>query len=588
MKPSRKQLLVVFLAVTAVPAALAGWLAWRMLAQDRIMANERLRELLERRADEVVQSVSRALGALAQDSRSMPPGAIRAIGAPLAYAAQPRLLPEAPAHVFSTGERAEFRAAQPEDAIAFYRKLTASPQASIRAGAWLRLARTFRKLGKLAEAMQSYRQLCGIGDAAAGGAPAPLAGQWAICAMHEEAGRTGELRTEGAALRAMLDSGRYSLSRDTYEAYAEDAARWSGQPRPVVSEALADAGLSQPSGAGSGWFRGQFITWVSVDNQTLLLTPDYAARLLPAGPVRVRFAAKAEKNEVLRRAEDTALPWTLAVALTDPASELEAFAMRRQLLFWLLGLVTTLAIGGSYLGWRLIRRELALAQMQADIVAAVSHEFRTPLTSMRQVSAALSEGRVLDEERKQAYYVALARATDRLHRLVEALLDFGRMESGVMPYRMESLDLAAIAAGAAGDFESEAAAKGFILHSEIPARAVPVKGDAEALRRVLWNLLDNAVKYSGESREVWVSLSRNGTEASMRVVDRGIGIPVDEQRKVFQKFFRGAASRESRIQGTGIGLAMVDRIVRAHGGRVSLESQLGGGSTFTIQLPVEE
>jgi hypothetical protein len=286
LKPSRKQVLVVFLAVTAVPAALAGWLAWRLLAQDRIMANERLRDLLDRRADEVVQSVSRALGALAQDSRGIPSGAVEATGAPPAYAAQPRQLPEAPVHVFSTGERTEFRAAHPEDAIGSYRKLTASTQASIRAGAWLRLARTFRKLGKLAESMQAYRQLSRIDDAAAGGAPAPLAGQWAICVMHEEAGRTGELRMEGAALRAMLDAGRYSLSRDTYEAYAEDAARWSGKPRPVVSEALADAALSQPSGAGSGWFRGQFITWVSVDKRTLLLAPDSAARLLPAGAVR--------------------------------------------------------------------------------------------------------------------------------------------------------------------------------------------------------------------------------------------------------------------------------------------------------------
>ncbi len=127
LKPSRKQLLVVFLAVAVVPAALAGWLAWRLLAQDRIMAQERLHELLERRADEVVQSVSRALGALAQDSPNLPPGAVRAIGAPLAYAAQPWLLPEAPAHVFSPGERAEFRAAQSEDAIAFYRKSDGIP-----------------------------------------------------------------------------------------------------------------------------------------------------------------------------------------------------------------------------------------------------------------------------------------------------------------------------------------------------------------------------------------------------------------------------------------------------------------------------
>ena len=122
------------------------------------------------------------------------------------------------------------------------------------------------------------------------------------------------------------------------------------------------------------------------------------------------------------------------------------FATQRRLLVWLFGLVAAVGAGGGYLGWRLIRRELELARMQADIVAAVSHEFRTPLTSMRQISAALSEGRVPGDERRQAYYDALARATSRLHKLVEDLLDFGKMESAAMPYRMESIDLAALTA----------------------------------------------------------------------------------------------------------------------------------------------
>jgi signal transduction histidine kinase len=345
--------------------------------------------------------------------------------------------------------------------------------------------------------------------------------------------------------------------------------------------------LSRPSGAGARRFRGQLVTWIAADNRVVLLTEDHAAGLLPAGSVRVRFAAQAGKDEALRRAEDTGLPWTIAVALADPAKEQQGVAVRRQLLFWLFGAVAVLGAGGSYLGWRLIRRELALAQMQADIVAAVSHEFRTPLTSMRQVSGALGEGRVPDEDRRQAYYRALARATERLQRLVEDLLDFGRMQSNAMPYRMEPLNLAALAASTAADFAVEAAARGFTLHAEIPSAEVAVKGDAEALRRAVWNLLDNAVKYSGESHEAWVNLSRNGNEAFLRVTDRGIGIPRDEQREVFHKFFRGAASRQAHIGGSGIGLAMVDHIVRAHRGRITLESRPGTGSTFAIRLPLE-
>jgi signal transduction histidine kinase len=354
------------------------------------------------RADEAIQTLKRSLGALTRDLSDLPPGGVKTLGVSLAYAIQPRLLPEAPAQVFSPGEQAEFRSPPSEGAVTFYRKLTASPTAAIRAGAWMRLARMLRKLGRRSEAIEAYRQLSRIEDTATGGAPAALAGRWAICRMLEEAGRAGELRTEGEALRELLNSGQYSLSRDIYEAYAEDAARWSGRPRPVIREALADAALSRPSGAGAGPFRGRLVTWIVADNRVVLLTEDHAAGLLPAGPVRVRFAAQAETNESLRRAEDTGLPWTLAVALTDPAKEQQGLAVRRQLLFWLFGVVAVLGVGGSYLGWRLIRRELALAQMQADIVAAVSHEFRTPLTSMRQVSAALSEGRVAGEDRNPA------------------------------------------------------------------------------------------------------------------------------------------------------------------------------------------
>ncbi len=553
-----------------------------------MIANERLRDLRERRADEVVQSLSRFLSTLAEETRGLPPGTIKSPDAPLAYSPQPQPLPEAPVETFLAAERAEFGAAQTGDAISLYRKLTRSPAPAIRAGAWIRLARTFRKLGRREEAIQAYRQLAEVEGAAAGGAPAPLAGQWAVCTMLAETGQPAEIKKEGEALRALLDSGRYSLSRDVYEAYAEDAAGWSGKPRPIVREALADAAFSRPSGSGAARFRGQLITWIQVDNRTELLTEDHAARLLPAGTARVRFATQATGDEALRRAEDTGLPWTLAVALANPAQELKSFDSRRRLLVGLLGLVAAISAGGVYLGWRLIRRELSLARMQADMVAAVSHEFRTPLTSMSQVSAALSEGRVPDEARRQSYYDALARATSRLHRLVENLLDFGRMESGGMPYRMESIDLAALAARVGDDFESETADERFTLRRQIPSADVPVKGDTEALRRALWNLLDNAVKYSGGSAEATVSLLHKGSEAALSVSDHGIGIPPGELRDVFRKFFRGAGARDSRVRGSGIGLSMVDHIVRAHRGRVTVESRVGAGSTFTIFLPMEE
>lgn len=587
LKWTRIQLLAVFVAITILPAGLAAWLAWSLLQQDIVLAREQLRQIRERRADEVVQRVWGEIEGLAQSTRSLPAGTACARGTTLAYSTQPRPLPEAGPEVFAAGERAEYRADGLGEAIAIYRKLTVSRSTAVRAGAWLRLGRTLRKVGMRDEALEAYRRLREMEGAAAGGAPAAVAGQWAICRIYEEVNRTAELRVEGERLEALLKVAADHLERDIYESYAEDAARWSGKPRPVLREALAEAALARSSPAGSGRFRGQLITWVTIQDRTLLLTEREAAGLLPADVVRVRFAARATQDEALRRAADTGLPWTIAVGLVDPAKEEQAFTIRRRLLYTLLGMVGFLGFGGGYWGWRLIRRELALAQMQADLVAAVSHEFRTPLTSMRQVSAALSEGRVGDEVRRQAYYQALARATERLHRMVETLLDFARIESNAMQYRMAPLDLSALVAGTAGDFASEAAAKGFTVHTEVPDQEVEVKGDAEALRRALWNLLDNAMKYSGDCREAWVILSHNGQEASLKVTDRGIGIPREEQPEVFRKFFRGSEPRKSHIRGTGIGLAMLSHIVRAHGGTVTLESMPGEGSTFTIQLPVE-
>jgi two-component system phosphate regulon sensor histidine kinase PhoR len=114
---------------------------------------------------------------------------------------------------------------------------------------------------------------------------------------------------------------------------------------------------------------------------------------------------------------------------------------------------------------------------------------------------------------------------------------------------------------------------------------VPIDGDREALAQALWNLLDNAVKYSGASRTVGVEVAGRGNVVAIRVRDEGLGIPSAERRRIFDKFARGSSAVAAGIKGTGIGLAMVRHIVDAHGGKVTLESRPGGGSTFTIELP---
>jgi len=286
----------------------------------------------------------------------------------------------------------------------------------------------------------------------------------------------------------------------------------------------------------------------------------------------------------LRAASTTGLPWDVFLANSDLKADLGQFAQRRQLMMAGLAILALLVIAASYLIARAVRRELAAAQLQSDFVSAVSHEFRTPLTSMRQFTEMLVEDDNLPAEKRHAFYLAQERATRRLSRLVESLLDFGRMEAGARPYRLEPLDAGRLAQNGVDEFRQEANSDGFVIECTVPEERAMINGDREALAQALWNLLDNAVKYSGESRTVRVEVEA-GRRVSIRVLDQGFGIPPSERDQILHKFARGSGATAHGIKGTGIGLAMVKHIVDAHGGKVLIDSEPGKGSTFTIQLP---
>jgi signal transduction histidine kinase len=247
-------------------------------------------------------------------------------------------------------------------------------------------------------------------------------------------------------------------------------------------------------------------------------------------------------------------------------------------------MLALLVIAASYLIGRAVSRELAAARLQSDFVSAVSHEFRTPLTSMRQFTEMLVEEENLSSEKRRSYHKAQERATRRLSRLVESLLDFGRMEAGAHPYRLEALDVGRLVKGVVEEFKEEANSNDLIVEVSVPNEGPVLNGDRDALTQALWNLLDNAVKYSDEKPIVRVEVEK-GNKVSIRVQDQGHGISSSEKSHIFEKFVRGSSAKMSGIKGTGIGLAMVKHIVDAHRGEILIESELGKGSTFTILLP---
>jgi signal transduction histidine kinase len=511
---------------------------------------------------------------------------------------------EAPASVFETGDDLEFHSRDSAKAAIFFSDLARSPDPAIRAEALLRLAQHLRKAGLPRNALVTLRKASEIQGVAFAGMPADLFARWAMCEL-----LTGdELHREALSLRRDLMNARWQLDRNTFDLYFQDTGSWLGDSSdpPSASLALAEAAdhlwrswraVPHPSGREIAQFEGRNLTilWSSDAKRltALIAGPEFVERswIAKLAPMLARQHASVKlrdpsvktggSGESRRFTEQTGLPWTIAVA-AGPQPGLNRL--------WITGLalLALLVISGTYFIARAVTRELAVARLQSDFVSAVSHEFRTPLTSLRQLSEILSDGRVASEDRRRVYYDALTRQTERLHQLVESLLDFGRMEAGTTPYRLEPLDACALVRNVVEQFEREAQSRGYHVELEISDTAANVAADREALTNALWNLLDNAVKYSLECHTVWVDVERTGAGLAIRVRDQGLGIPSEEHKEIFRKFVRGARAKQQNIRGTGIGLAMVDHIVKAHGGEVRVKSEPGSGSTFTLLLPCHE
>jgi signal transduction histidine kinase len=203
----------------------------------------------------------------------------------------------------------------------------------------------------------------------------------------------------------------------------------------------------------------------------------------------------------------------------------------------------------------------------------------------------LSTNAVLTDERRLQYYTVMARDTERLHRLVEGLLDFGRMENHGRGHSYEEIDPVELTESTVAEFQSGLPLGGHRVElntNGLKPQTSLVHANREALARAIRNLLENAVKYSPDSPLVRVGLAHDQKRVAIHVHDDGFGITAEEHRSIFEKFVRGAASKALNVPGTGIGLAMTQHIVKAHGGEINLKSEPGSGTTLTILLPMLE
>lgn len=286
-----------------------------------------------------------------------------------------------------------------------------------------------------------------------------------------------------------------------------------------------------------------------------------------------------------------ALPhWEVAAYLVNPA-QLTRAAHTARLTLGLLVAVLVLAIGvGSWLIVSALNAELKLARQKTDFVSNVSHELKTPLTSIRMFSELLAEGRVSDTAKQHSYLNIITAEAARLTRLINNVLDFARLERGEKKYNFQPCDLNEVVRAVAQTFRPHLEAAGFKFDCVLPDMTVFMHGDADALSQIIVNLLSNAEKYSNGGKEITLALDRRESPlpyAEVRVLDRGSGVPRGSGEKIFEKFYRAHNSLSSGVPGSGLGLTIARQIARAHGGDVVYEPRAGGGSCFILRLPLK-
>ena len=274
------------------------------------------------------------------------------------------------------------------------------------------------------------------------------------------------------------------------------------------------------------------------------------------------------------------------IALFRTARDLTPAAARNYRLYALLLVAVLLVsiIAGGGLLMAEARRSAREARQKTTFVSNVSHELKTPLTTLRLYAEMLAEGRVPDEARRRHYLDVMVAETARLTRLVNNMLDFSRIEQGRRTYALENLDLAAWLPEFADAHRPRLAEAGLKLETTIAGEPVVARADRDAVEQAVLNLLDNAAKYAAAGGEVRVALGSRDGKATLDVLDRGPGVPVQLREKVFEKFYRTDDSLTTRVPGSGLGLSIARRLARDMGGDLVCLPREGQGGCFRLTL----
>jgi signal transduction histidine kinase len=284
--------------------------------------------------------------------------------------------------------------------------------------------------------------------------------------------------------------------------------------------------------------------------------------------------------------DDNFPPWRVEL-FASKTGGLGLVELKNSYYFWTILTLIIVLIFGAFLIVRTISHEVEILKIKSDFVSSVSHEFKTPLTSIKALAERLKEGKVKDQSEAAQYFSVISQDTEKLTRLVKNILDFSKIEEGKKEYEFEETDVAQFVAQQIENFRKDEIHKDLKIHAQIPKDIPHLFVDRDALSQVIINLLDNASKFSADKKEVYVNFKSDAEDVIIEVKDKGIGIPHDEINKIFDKFYQGKNTLRHSVKGTGLGLTLVKHIVEAHGGRISVESNILQGSTFSLIFPLK-
>lgn len=276
---------------------------------------------------------------------------------------------------------------------------------------------------------------------------------------------------------------------------------------------------------------------------------------------------------------------TIGIFLKDSSIE-ELVNSKKNSFIIIISLLTVSLVAGVWFVFANIKKELKLAQIKSDFVSNVSHELRTPLALISMFAETLEMGRVNSDDKKNEYYKIISQETNRLGRIVNTILNFSKMEAGKRKFNFIETDLNSIIDNILNTYKFHLQNKGFTLSLDKCENQKAIYADEEAVSEALINLIDNAIKYSGDKKEIFIKTGFDNQYSFIEIADKGIGVKEEDQKKIFDKFYRVHTGLVHNVKGTGLGLTLVKQIAENHNGSIELKSKFGKGSTFKLKFPI--